>query len=89
MHKKIEHDFGSKQKEFEQQIRDKSNYERRTKLKPIIKEELEQFSSKVDKIVSYLTNKRKEERIEQNYVDMDFQALRSHTYEQVVQQERE
>lgn len=58
-------------------------------MKPIIKEELEQFSSKVDKIVSYLTNKRKEERIEQNYVDMDFQALRSHTYEQVVQQERE
>ena len=39
-------------------VKEKTLEERRTKFKPLLQEELDQFSSKVDKIVSYLTRKR-------------------------------
>ena len=64
------------------QFKQKVLEERKTKFKPIIKEELQQFSTKVDAIVAYLTVKRQEKRYEENKINMDLIKLRTNTYEQ-------
>ena len=63
--------------------------ERKTKFKPIIKEELEQFSHKVDQIVQYLTIKRQEKRIEENKIGLNLKNLRTDTYEQTMVKDME
>jgi len=55
--------------------------ERKIKFKPIIKEELQEFAHKVDKIVEYLTLKKKEDR---NIKPADPPVAKSQKYYQVV-----
>ena len=57
---------------------------RRNRLKPILKEELKEFSYKVDKIVDYLTRKRYEERLDQNRNPFDPSPLKTMVYAQIV-----
>lgn len=73
------------------EVKEKTQEERRTKFKPILQEELAQFSNKVDQIVSYLTRKRGEERnnFQRQAASVDLAGLRTQTYEQVVEKDRE
>jgi hypothetical protein len=48
----------------------------------MLKQELQQFSTKVDAIVAYLTVKRQEKRYEENKIDLNLVKLRTNTYEQ-------
>ena len=54
--------------------------EKKNKFKPIIQEELQEFAHKVDKIVEYLTFKKKEDR---NIKPADPQIVKSQKYYQV------
>ncbi len=54
--------------------------EKKNKFKPIIQEELQEFAHKVDKIVEYLTFKKKEDR---NIKPADPPIVKSQKYYQV------
>ena len=62
--KKIEEDYGTKQSLIEDEIKQRILEEKKNKFKPIMQEELDHFSNKVDQIVQYLTRKRQEQRAE-------------------------
>jgi CRISPR/Cas system endoribonuclease Cas6 (RAMP superfamily) len=51
--------------------------EKKNKFKPIIQEELQEFAHKVDKIVEYLTFKKKEDR---NIKPVDPHIVKSQKY---------
>lgn len=90
--KKIQDQYSGQLNEQELQHKEKALEERKTKFKPILQEELDQFSNKVDQIVSYLTRKRQEERtntLRQAANSVDLVGLRTQTYEQVVEKDRE
>ena len=70
--KKIEEDYGTKQSLIEDELKQRAIEEKRTKFKPIIQEELDHFSNKVEQIVQYLTRKRQEQRAGQSKVNLDF-----------------
>lgn len=59
--KKIEQKAKEQEVEKEREFKEVTML-RKQKFKPIIQEELHQFSSKVDSIVEYLTSKRQAER---------------------------
>lgn len=89
--KKLEKDYSAHLEEKAMEVKEKTQEERRTKFKPILQEELAQFSNKVDQIVSYLTRKRGEERthFQRQAASVDLAGLRTQTYEQVVEKDRE
>jgi predicted patatin/cPLA2 family phospholipase len=75
--KKLEEKHKAVEEEREHLIKMKNLEERRNKLKPILNEEIKEFGQKVDTIVSYLTRKRQEQRIESNLTDFDPNRLKS------------
>lgn len=89
MFKKLELNFEEEKKAKEDEIKKKNMIERKTKLKPILKDEIEEFGTKVDKIVEYLTRKRQEQRMESVKVDFDPNLLKTQTYEATVEDDRQ
>lgn len=88
--RRLEKEYSAHLQEKEMELKEKYQEDRRTKFKPLIQQELDQFSNKVDKIVSYLTRKRQEERtVLYGGGSADLVGLRTQTYEQVVEKDRE
>ena len=83
LYKKLANDYSAHLQEVAVQHKEKTLEERKTKFKPIIQEELAQFSTKVDQIVTYLTRKRQEERTGLRKLpgSVDLVGLRTQTYE--------